>query len=94
MTKQALDKAIQIRNSAEWQRLKHFVQNTWADGFGNWHATVLEGEGRNGIKARRGAYLAIRLELLERELIEPYHRIKLAVNPNYTNANQTTYQES
>lgn len=93
MTKQHLDKAEQIRQSAEWQRLKHFVQNTWADGFGNWHASVLAGEGRDIIKARRGAYLAIKLALLEREQCAVNYRIPLIFDANNSTETLNTYKE-
>jgi hypothetical protein len=84
---------LKIRNSSEFQRLKHFVQNVYADGFGNWHAEVLQGEGREAIKARRGAYLAIKLALLEREAIAPNYRFKLAYRADLSTPTLANYSE-
>lgn len=87
-------KAEKIRNGAEWRRLRHFVQNVYADGFGNWHAQVLQGEGRDAIKARRSAYLAILLELLEREECALNYRIRLAYVPQFSTDTLANYTES
>jgi hypothetical protein len=87
------EKAEKIRNGSEWRRLRHFVQNVYADGFGNWHAQVLQGEGRDGIKSRRAAYLAILLELLEREQCAPNYRIPLAYVPQFSTPTLATYGE-